>query len=237
MDESVKLALAKWPNVPSCTGWLALDRRGNWRMRDEAAQRSGAAGSTIRHPALLAFIARNYGADEAGRWFFQNGPQRVYVELAYTPWIVRLQRHPVADGATGPIAGATASDDASSGAAGRDPDASSVGKLTLTDQCGGAFEPVAGWLDDAGSVLFSDASGRLALLHDHDLDLLTDHTSWEDAGNAKRAATPAHRAEPTTPLATLHWRAHVDLPLAPILAGEVEQRFGFVRSPAASLAG
>ena len=30
--------LAKWPNVPHCTGWLLLDRRGNWRMRDDAAQ-------------------------------------------------------------------------------------------------------------------------------------------------------------------------------------------------------
>ena len=27
MDEIVKQALAKWPNVPHCTGWLLLDRR------------------------------------------------------------------------------------------------------------------------------------------------------------------------------------------------------------------
>jgi len=37
MDEIVKQALAKWPNVPHCTGWLLLDRRGQWRMRDDAA--------------------------------------------------------------------------------------------------------------------------------------------------------------------------------------------------------
>ena len=30
-------------------------------------------------------------ADDQGRWFFQNGPQRVFVELAATPWIWRVQ--------------------------------------------------------------------------------------------------------------------------------------------------
>lgn len=83
MDDIVKQALAKWPNVPHCTGWLLLDRRGGWRMRDDAAQAAGALGSPVRHPALVDFIARNYERDEHGQWFFQNGPQRVYVELAY----------------------------------------------------------------------------------------------------------------------------------------------------------
>jgi hypothetical protein len=90
MDDIVKAALAKWPNVPHCTGWLLLDRRGDWRMRDEAVQAQGALGTPIRHTALVGFINRNYACDELGQWFFQNGPQRVYVELAYTPWIVRL---------------------------------------------------------------------------------------------------------------------------------------------------
>ncbi len=90
MDEIVRQALAKWPNVPHCTGWLLLDRRGQWRMRDEAAQTAGELGTTIRHDALLGFINRNYESDPAGQWYFQNGPQRVYVELAYTPWIARL---------------------------------------------------------------------------------------------------------------------------------------------------
>jgi len=90
MDEIVKQALAKWPNVPHCTGWLLLDRRGQWRMRDDAAQAAGELGTPIRHEALLGFINRNYESDAEGQWFFQNGPQRVYVELAYTPWILRL---------------------------------------------------------------------------------------------------------------------------------------------------
>jgi Protein of unknown function (DUF2946) len=88
MDEIVRQAMAKWPQVPHCYGWLALDARGNWRMRDERAQALGLPGETIRHPALLAFIQRNYGMDERGCWFFQNGPQRVFIDLAITPWIV-----------------------------------------------------------------------------------------------------------------------------------------------------
>lgn len=90
MDEMVKLAMAKWPKVPHCYGWLALDARGVWRMRDERAQALNLPGEPIRHPALLAFINRNYASDEQGRWFFQNGPQRVYVNLELTPYIARL---------------------------------------------------------------------------------------------------------------------------------------------------
>ncbi len=90
VDDIVKQALARWPDVPHCTGWLLLDRRGNWRMRDEAVQAAGAPGEPIRHVALLGFINRNYESDARGQWFFQNGPQRVYVELGYTPWVVRL---------------------------------------------------------------------------------------------------------------------------------------------------
>ena len=89
MDEIVRQALAKWPSVPHCYGWLVLDARGAFRMRDEAAQRANSPGDIIRHPALLAFIYRNYTHDERGAWFFQNGPQRVYVELETTPFIAR----------------------------------------------------------------------------------------------------------------------------------------------------
>ncbi len=89
MDEMVRQAMARWPNVPHCYGWLALDARGAFRMRDEAAQASHAAGDVIRHPTLLSFIYRNYLPDERGCWYFQNGPQRVYVELETTPYIAR----------------------------------------------------------------------------------------------------------------------------------------------------
>jgi hypothetical protein len=89
MDDIVKQAMAKWPNVPHCRGWLGLDARGAWRMRDEAAQRAGAAGDRLTNPALVGFINRNYQRDENGCWYFQNGPQRVYVNLEATPFIAR----------------------------------------------------------------------------------------------------------------------------------------------------
>lgn len=89
MDEVVRQAMVKWPNVPHCFGWLLLDARGNWRMRDADAQQHHLPGTRISHTALTGFINRNYGCDEIGRWFFQNGPQRVYVDLELTPYIVR----------------------------------------------------------------------------------------------------------------------------------------------------
>ncbi|MBE7419683.1 MAG: DUF2946 family protein [Ideonella sp.] len=94
MDEIVKAALKKWPSVPHCYDWLALDARGQWFMRDERIRRAGAfpqvKGSMIRHEKLLEFIQRNYEHDEHGCWFFQNGPQRVYVELEAAPLVWRV---------------------------------------------------------------------------------------------------------------------------------------------------
>ena len=94
MDEIVKAALKKWPTVPHCYGWLALDARGQWFMRDERIQRAGpfprVKGSVIRHDKLLEFIHRNYEHDSNGCWFFQNGPQRVYVELEAAPLVWRV---------------------------------------------------------------------------------------------------------------------------------------------------
>ncbi|MEO8838274.1 MAG: DUF2946 family protein [Herbaspirillum sp.] len=89
MDPIVKQAMAKWPNVPHCYGWLALDARGTWTMRNQQAQDLQTRGDVIRNPALLGFINRNYLHDELGNWYFQNGPQRVYVNLELTPYIVR----------------------------------------------------------------------------------------------------------------------------------------------------
>ena len=112
MDDIVKQAIAKWPNVPNCFGWLGLDARGNWYMRDDEAQAAGSfagladfvgtgvapgalsKGSLLRHDKLVDFIQRNYESDDAGQWFFQNGPQRVYVELEATPLIWRVDAAP-----------------------------------------------------------------------------------------------------------------------------------------------
>ena len=106
MDDIVRQAIAKWPNVPNCYGWLGLDARGNWYMRDDRAQAAGpfataptdagtpGKGSLLRHEKLIDFITRNYESDAGGQWFFQNGPQRVYVELQATPLIWRVAPAP-----------------------------------------------------------------------------------------------------------------------------------------------
>ena len=94
MDDMVRAALKKWPNVPACTGWLALDARGDWYMRDDRTQAAGAfplaKGSRIEHRQLREFIERNYEGTSDGAWYFQNGPQRVYVELEAAPHVWRL---------------------------------------------------------------------------------------------------------------------------------------------------
>jgi hypothetical protein len=81
MDQTVLRSMAKWPDVPDVYGWLSLDRRGNWLIKNEK----------IGNSALREFISRNYRADARGCWYFQNGPQRVFVNLAYTPLVARLE--------------------------------------------------------------------------------------------------------------------------------------------------
>ena len=80
MDEAVLRGMAKWPDVPAVYGWLSLDRRGSWLIK----------GAHITNPTVSAFIGRNYERDSAGRWFFQNGPQRVFVAIEYTPFVYRV---------------------------------------------------------------------------------------------------------------------------------------------------
>jgi len=108
MDDIVLAAIAKWPNVPDCYGWLGLDARGNWYMRDDQAQAAGpfgapsnepgrqvaSKGSLLKHDKLIDFIQRNYASNAQGHWFFQNGPQRVYVELEATPYVWRVGSAP-----------------------------------------------------------------------------------------------------------------------------------------------
>ena len=102
MDDAVIRSTLKWPNVPAVYGWLHLDRRGNWRVRSE----SGGLPhfESIRNAALNGFIGRNYAADARGCWYFQNGPQRVFVALAYAPFVYRLEGEGFADQTGRPVA-------------------------------------------------------------------------------------------------------------------------------------
>lgn len=80
MDELVLRGMARWPNVPAVYGWLSLDRRGQWLIK----------GDRISNPLVTEFIGRNYARDDRGCWYFQNGPQRVFVNLDYTPHVYRI---------------------------------------------------------------------------------------------------------------------------------------------------
>ena len=144
MDDLVAAALVKWPNVPHCHGWLGLDARGNWYLRDERVQAAGsfesARGSLIEHTRLREFIGRNYAADASGAWFFQNGPQRVYVDLEAAPWIWRLT----------PARGA--------------------GMPSIASHTGRAARFESAWLDEAGRLYLATDIG-FGLVHSADIEL------------------------------------------------------------------
>jgi hypothetical protein len=135
MDEIVARSLAKWPDVPAVYGWLALDRRGNWRIK----------GEKVGNPALRDFICRNYLADSRGQWFFQNGPQRVYVRLAYTPLVVHFEGDRLVDHCARPF----------------------TPEATFQDEEGSVLMAGRGTvalLDDRDLARFADEGDRLALL-------------------------------------------------------------------------
>ena len=167
MDDIVKAALLKWPNVPHCYGWLALDARGDWYMRDDRIQHCGpfpqVKGSRIEHDKLLAFIQRNYGHDEAGAWFFQNGPQRVYVELEAAPWVWRL-------------------------------DIQAAG-LTVHSHTGLPAQVQASWLDESGRLFLATDIG-LGLVHTMDMGIAAqavESGTWQPA-EMPWAQMPGHFA-------------------------------------------
>ena len=155
MDAIVAAALKKWPNVPHCHGWLALDARGDWYMRDDRVQAAGpfprVKGSRIEHDKLREFIGRNYGADPDGAWFFQNGPQRVYVELEAAPWVWRLQADPAS-------------------------------RIVVTSHTGAPAEPTAEALVDQHGRLFLVTDLGLGIVHTLDMGVAGDgieHGVWQ----------------------------------------------------------
>ena len=94
IDDQVLRAMARWPNVPAVQGWLRLDRRGRWMLIDRGISGFNEAlhgsGSEITSPPIIDFIGRNYLSDAQGRWYWQNGPQRVFVDLDLAPLLYRI---------------------------------------------------------------------------------------------------------------------------------------------------
>ena len=211
MDDLVKQALAKWPNVPDCTGWLALDARGRWRVGDAKA----GPRQPITHAAMIAFINRNYiAADRC--WYFQNGPQRVFVELEYTPFVWRLV--PLQAGAWDLIAHTGAS---------------AQPRAVWLDDAGR-------FLIEAKST---GGEHRVGVVHDHDTALIADLLRDDDGDalddDAIALLTTRHdvaaREAVATTAAKLHWitatSTPLKLPLHRIAADAVPDRFGFEQRP------
>ncbi len=90
MDQSVLDAVKRWPNVPAVYGWLSLSARGEWKIHPLGDAQLGGPGEGISNIQILGFINRNYADQPDGAWFFQNGPQRVYVRLDAAPLIVHV---------------------------------------------------------------------------------------------------------------------------------------------------
>jgi len=194
MDEIVKQAMAKWPNVPSVYGWLGLDRRGEWLIK----------GERVSNPMVAAFISRNYGHDAAGRWFFQNGPQRVFVALDYTPLVYRIGWDP-APGAP----------------------------LTIEAHTGRTVARVDGaWIDDAGIVLIATEHGP-GMIDDRDLErLLPCFTDERGTALTEDAIAAAIESLQDGGTARLRFRYREDtVPVLAIATSDVPVKFGFVQCP------
>ena len=202
MDEQVLRSLIKWPNVPHCFGWLALDRRGQWRMRDEYAQTNQLPGNVIQHVALNEFISRNYAHDSLGRYFFQNGPQRVFITLDATPWIARM-----IPGESGPQLSTQCGTEIKPHGALSD----EKGNIYITGSIPQSLS------DQIDSTVFTQTESlSIALLHDHDLDLFSDQSQVEEDACSFRGSW--------------QWDGK-DLPIEPIHSAELAGRFHFIKAP------
>ncbi len=194
MDDIVKQAMAKWPNVPAVFGWLGLDRRGKWLIK----------GERIANPVVADFISRNYEHDAAGRWYFQNGPQRVFVALDYAPFVYRIGWDP-------------------------DPDA----PLRIETHTGRTATRIDGaWIDDAGIVLLATEHG-VGMIDDRDLERLlprfTDKSGKPLSEEAIAGAIERLQAGADASLC-FHYRENT-APVSAISASNVPARFGFVQRP------
>jgi hypothetical protein len=195
MDDLVLRGMAKWPNVPAVFGWLALSRRGEWLLKGEA----------VRNPGICDFFGRNYDRDELGRWFVQNGPQRVYVLLDYTPWVIR----------TGNTSGTALN---------------IHGFHTHTNRTVAAI--TGAFVDDRGALLLDTELGP-GVVHDRDLAgivaaMQDDRGRLPSTADLDRALEQLQAGE----AANLYLlTAQGPVSIAPLRADEAPVRFGYVQSP------
>lgn len=195
MDEAVLRSMARWPNVPAVYGWLGLDRRGQWLIK----------GERIGNQMVVDFIGRNYERDRDGRWFFQNGAQRVYVSLDYTPLVCRVVSAP-----GGPLELQTHNRDAVTSVSGAWIDEN--GELLVQTEHGVAM------------VLDRDIEGVLAAFTDANGDALSD--------DALEELTEALQSGREAPVWLTYRKTNVKV--EPIRSADVPRRFDFVPTPSAA---
>lgn len=171
-------------------------------MRDEFAQANQLAGSVIQHVALNEFISRNYACDSLGRYFFQNGPQRVFITLDATPFIARIFPSP-----SGPQLLTQCGTEIKPHGA-------------LSDEKGNIY--ITGLItqslsDQIDSTAFTKTeSPSVALLHDHDLDLFSEQSKVQEDACSFRGSWL--------------WDSK-ELPIEPVHSIELSKRFHFIKSP------
>lgn len=212
MDELVERALARWPNVPAIAGWLKLGTQGEWLLTGPVEE-----GLSISHPRILGFIARNYACESDGRYYFQNGPQKVYVHLAYTPWVYGL--YPASP-------------------------ASVEGGLMLVSHTGLIDVPQAIYSDEQGRVLVLGSLG-IGLLKSSDMDLFAQHLAQANPLQGDelvhRATWVVPQLDPSQPTNTrIAWRyapgvlpgpTHLELPVQTLSSTKAPALFGFEPNP------
>jgi len=194
MDDIVKQAMSKWPDVPAVYGWLGLDRRGNWLIK----------GERISNPVVADFISRNYEHDDAGRWFFQNGPQRVFVALAYTPLVYRIRW-----------------------------DSDPKAPLRIEAHTGLVVHQVdSAWIDDGGILLLVTEQGA-GMVDDRDLDRLLP-CFVDKTGNALMGEAIAEMIERSQAGgdAGLYfcYREHT-VPVTAVASADIPAKSGFMQRP------
>jgi hypothetical protein len=197
MDDIVKQAMAKWPDVPSVYGWLGLNRRGQWLIK----------GDCISNPALTDFINRNYEHDATGCWFFQNGPQRVFVAIDYTPLIYRVRW-----------------------------DSDPKAPRRIEAHTGRVAHQVdSAWIDDAGVLLLVTEQGA-GMMDDRDLDrLLPCFVDKVGAALAEETIAEMIESLQAGDQAGLYfcYGGH-GVPVTTVAAADVPEKLGFVQRPVQS---
>ena len=172
-------------------------------MRDEFTQQNNLPGQVIQHRALNEFIARNYACDIHGRYFFQNGPQRVFITLDATPWIVRMNPNNLEHEL---ITQCGHSIDPEGALSDEHGNIYIVGKVIQTI-----------YQDSSDGQFIKRHTLTIALLHDHDLDHFSGLAKLKEEACSFRGSWQWNKKE---------------LPLDPVHSQELSKRYHFIMKPA-----